>query len=104
MKITTIPVLSLMLAFASLTPAVVTAQEASVFKDFGLVGTDIGSGLAGLVNADMISVKRGQHYDETKDPALRKGTENWEQEQGSFFAIPALVIGIIGAVLFFNRK
>ena len=50
-----------------------------------------------------ISVKSGGKYDETKDPALRSGTENWEEPQGSFFAIPAAVVGIILIFLFFNR-
>jgi hypothetical protein len=50
-----------------------------------------------------ISVKSGEKYDETKDPALRSGTENWEEPQGSFFAIPAAVVGIILIFLFFNR-
>lgn len=50
------------------------------------------------------AVKKGAPYDESKDPALRKGTENWEEPQGSFFAIPAVVIGIIALFLFFNRE
>jgi hypothetical protein len=50
-----------------------------------------------------ISVKSGEKYDESKDPALRSGTENWEEPQGSFFAIPAAVLGIILIFLFFNR-
>jgi hypothetical protein len=60
--------------------------------------------LADLLNSGVIAVKRGQPYDAAKDPALRKGTENWEQEQGSFFTIPALVLGVIGVIVFFNRK
>lgn len=50
-----------------------------------------------------ILIKSGEKYDESKDPALRRGTENTEQPQTSFFAIPAVVVGIIGLVLFFNR-
>lgn len=53
---------------------------------------------------NMISTKRGEKYDESKDPALRKGTENWEQTQGNFWIIPAIVVGLIFAVLFFNRN
>ncbi len=51
-----------------------------------------------------ISIKRGEKYDESKDPALRKGTENNEQPQSSFFAVPALILGVAGLVLFFNRN
>ncbi len=50
-----------------------------------------------------IQIKRGEKYDEAKDPALRKGTENEEMPQSSFFAIPAAVIGIIGLALFLTR-
>jgi hypothetical protein len=50
-----------------------------------------------------ILIKSGEKYDESKDPALRRGTENTEQPQSSFFAIPAVVVGIIGLVLFINR-
>jgi hypothetical protein len=51
-----------------------------------------------------MSMKSGEKYDESKDPVLRKGTENWEEPQGSYFAIPALVIGVIALALFFNKE
>ncbi len=49
------------------------------------------------------TVKKGG-YDESKDPALRRGTENWEEPQGSFFIIPAAVVVVIGLFLFFSRE
>jgi hypothetical protein len=49
-------------------------------------------------------VKKGTPYDEAKDPFLRKGTENVEESQVSFFVIPAVVVGIILLFLFFNRE
>jgi hypothetical protein len=57
-----------------------------------------------LTRSDTISMKKGGSYDESNDPALRKGTENWEEPQGSFFIIPAVIVGLIVIVLFFNRK
>jgi hypothetical protein len=57
-----------------------------------------------LTRTGFFSTKKVVAYDESKDPALRKGTENWEEPQGSYFAIPALIIGVIGLVLFFNRN
>lgn len=51
-----------------------------------------------------ILIKRGEKYDESKDPALRKGTENEEMPQSSFFAIPAIVLGIAGLVWFLTRE
>jgi len=41
---------------------------------------------------------------EAKDPAVRKGTENWEESQTSFFIVPAVAIGIIALFLIFNRN
>ena len=50
------------------------------------------------------TVKKRESYDEAKDPFLRKGTENVEESQISFFVIPAVVVGIILLFLFFNRE
>lgn len=55
-------------------------------------------------SARSLNIKSGQPYDETKDPALRRGTENWEQSQQSFFIIPGIVFGIIAVFLLFNRN
>jgi hypothetical protein len=57
-----------------------------------------------LVEKHIILTKQGVAYDEAKDPALRKGTENWEEPQGSFFIIPAVIVGVIFVILFFNRE
>jgi len=46
---------------------------------------------------------QSQPYDQAKDSASRRGTENWEQPQGSFFVIPGLVIGVVGLLLFFHK-
>ncbi|CAG7857377.1 hypothetical protein MCAMS1_02174 [biofilm metagenome] len=51
-----------------------------------------------------IQIKQNEPYDEKKDPALRKGTENEEMPQGSFFAVPGFIIGIALVFLFFNRE
>jgi hypothetical protein len=37
------------------------------------------------------------------DSSTRTGTENWEQPQGSFFVVPALIFGIFAIILYFNR-
>jgi hypothetical protein len=55
-------------------------------------------------SAPILNIKSGQPYDKTKDPALRRGTENWEQSQESFFVVPGIVFGIIAVFLFFNRN
>lgn len=33
----------------------------------------------------------------------RRGTENWEQPQGNFFVVPAIIMGIVVIILFYNR-
>ena len=57
-----------------------------------------------LSPTNTIFIKKGEKYDESKDPALRRGTENTEQPQSSFFAIPAVVIGLIAVVLFLSKE
>ncbi len=89
--------------FAILTLILLLSSKAGLTADIQISN----SILSELVNtADNISfqVKRDQPYDETKDPALRRGTENWEEEQSSFFVIPAVIIGIIGLLIFFTRN
>jgi hypothetical protein len=66
-------------------------------------GLDSGDSLT-LSRTNTISTKKGEKYDESKDPALRRGTENWEQPQGSFWVIPAAVVGVILLILFFNKE
>jgi len=51
-----------------------------------------------------IAIKIGGKYDASKDPSLRKGTENWEQPQSSFWIIPAALVGLVFVVLFFTKQ
>ena len=50
------------------------------------------------------AVKKEATYNEAKDPFLRKGTENEEESQVSFFIIPAVAVGIIFLFMLFNRE
>ena len=43
-------------------------------------------------------------YDESKDATLRRGTENWEQSQSSFFVVPGIFLTVVGLALFLSRK
>ena len=43
-------------------------------------------------------------YDESKEATLRRGTENWEQSQSSFFVVPGIFLSVVGLALFFSRK
>lgn len=49
-------------------------------------------------------VKRGDAYDESRDPVMQKeGPESHSPEHG-YFAVPLVVIGILGVLLFFIRN
>lgn len=96
----TVPLIAL-ITLLNVIPA--TNAHANTFKNLsinGITGLDLSSGEKWL---NALQIKRGEPYDEKKDPALRKGTENEEMPQGSFFAIPAFIIGIGLVFLFFNR-
>ncbi len=82
----------------------VVANTSPSFKSSDLFNRPSYANNSTLTRSDTISTKQGGRYDESNDPALRKGTENWEEPQGSFFIIPAVVVGLIVIVLFFNRK
>ena len=73
--------------------------------DFGALNSTSGIGVDSKQNwPQPFTVKKGGAYDEAKDPFLRKGTENEEESQFSFFVIPAIAIGIVLLFLFFNRE
>ena len=74
----------------------VYANDLTLYKPFSLV-TTLGFG-------NTLSVKLENGFDEAKGPAVRKGTENWEESQISFFIVPAVAIGIIALFLIFNKN
>lgn len=86
-----------------LTLSLPTETYANPYDSITTQGWDSGLHFENFISTGAIQSKRGEPYDEKKDPALRRGTENTEQPQSSFFAIPALVIGILLAFLFFNK-
>lgn len=97
-----ISALSIILLLGSAPISVASANSNIDFREIDFTG---GIGFdSQLTGPQQFAVKKDASYDEAKDPALRKGTENWEEPQGSFFAIPAVVVGIIALILFFNRE
>jgi hypothetical protein len=97
-----ISTLNIILLLGSTTISGVSADSNIAFRALDLTG---GIGFdSQLTEPQQFAVKNGGSYNEAKDPALRRGTENWEEPQGSFFAIPAVVVGIIALFLFFNRE
>jgi hypothetical protein len=85
--------------------APITGVSANSNIDFSAQNFMSGIGIDSKLNwPQLVAVKKGEPYDEAKDPFLRKGTENVEESQASFFVIPAVVVGIILIFLFFNRE
>jgi hypothetical protein len=58
-----------------------------------------------LMGIDKISIKQKQPYDKAKDPAHRANTEISEapRPQHGYFAVPLIVIGLAGILLYFSR-
>ena len=85
--------------------APITGVSANFSIDFSALNHASGIGFDSNLNwPQTFTVKKGESYDEAKDPFLRKGTENVEESQASFFVIPAVVVGIILLFLVFNRE
>ena len=57
-----------------------------------------------LINPGKISIKRGEPYDESKDPAMHyKSSGPSEGPQHGYFALPALVLVIAGIFIFYLK-
>jgi hypothetical protein len=56
------------------------------------------------IDSSINKVQKKLTYDESKDATLRRGTENWEQSQSSFFVVPGIFLTVVGLALFFSRK
>jgi hypothetical protein len=81
--------------------------NASPLNNINFIASDFTSGISFFDSRSnrpqKLLVKKSDPLSEAKDPARRRGTENWENPQGNFFVVPAVVLGIIGIALFFNR-
>ena len=82
----------------------VYANGFALYKPFSLVATLGLDNTFGLSLPNGMSVKLESRVDEANNPAARRGTENWEESQTSFFIVPAVSIGLIALLLFFNRN
>jgi hypothetical protein len=96
--------LSLLLLLGSSPFTIADTLYRSDFKVFDLFSIGATSFASQSHWPQTLLVKKDAPYDESKDPTLRQGTENWEEPQWSFYIVPALFIGVIALVLFFNRK
>jgi hypothetical protein len=57
-----------------------------------------------LLPADRFSVKKGQPYDSSNDPAIKSSSGGpSEGPQHGYFAVPLIVIGLAGILLYFSK-
>ena len=58
-----------------------------------------------LIVPERFSVKKGQPYDEPNDPAFKSSSGGPEQSspQHGYFAVPLIVIGLAGILLYFSK-
>ena len=82
-----------------------TGVSANSSNGFSVLDFAVGISFDSKLNwPQTFTVKKDEPYDEAKDPFLRKGTENMEESQISFFVMPAVAIGIVLLFLIFNRE
>jgi hypothetical protein len=97
-----ISTLSIILLLGS---APITGASANFNIDFRALNFTSGIGFDSKLDwPQPFTVKKESPMTNPKTPFLRKGTENGEESQVSFFVIPAVVVGIILLFLFFNRE
>jgi hypothetical protein len=60
--------------------------------------------IATLLTIGTLSVKRGQPYDASNDPAIKSSAGGpTEGPQHGYFAVPLIVIGLAGILLYFSK-
>lgn len=61
-------------------------------------------GISSLLNSNTFSIKRGQPYEESRDPVLQTGGPEGEGPQHGYFAVPLIVLGLAGILLYFSKN
>ena len=59
--------------------------------------------MTALLLDGLISIQQGQAYDQSNDPAFMKSGPADETPQHGYFAVPGLVLGLAGLLLYFSR-
>jgi hypothetical protein len=100
-----IKTLSFALILSAATSFTASANDFSAWNPTSnKIGQSIDS-ISALFLASKPSVKRGQPYDEANDPAIKSsagGPEQTSPEHG-YFAVPLIVIGLAGILLYFSK-
>lgn len=68
-----------------------------------LSGMNLSVAFAAESVKDPFPLKNSKRYDESQDPAFRRCGTNSSGPQHGFYAVPLLILGISGAVLYFLK-
>lgn len=55
-------------------------------------------------NNDPFPLKNAKHYNESNDPAFKRCGTNSDGPQHGYFAVPLLVLGLAGVLLYFSKS
>lgn len=92
------------LAFLLLLNAVpVFANSSFYLNNNNITGISL-EGIASAVTGGLYSVKKGQPYSETNDPIFHSNGPETPSPQHGYFAVPLIVIGLAGILLYFSRN
>jgi hypothetical protein len=81
----------------SVLPASANSLFASKFN-LDLAGTSL------ALTAEKYSVKNGQPYSEANDPLFHSNGPESQSPQHGYFAVPLIVIGLAGILLYFSKN
>jgi hypothetical protein len=97
--------LSLAVILAALTSFSATANDFSALDSSKNTISQGIESISTLLTDSNPSIKRGQPYDASNDPAFKSssgGPEQTSPEHG-YFAVPLIVIGLAGILLYFSK-
>lgn len=96
-------VLAYLILSTSLNTTHIFATEMHLATISNVGGNTLRIDKTALLLDGLISIKQGQPYDQSNDPAFMKSGPADETPQHGYFAVPGLVLGLAGLLLYFSR-
>lgn len=81
----------------------VSANESSAINADSNFTAVESSAVGSQTTKDPFPLKNSKTYDEANDPAFRRCGTNSEGPQHGYFAVPLLVLGLAGVLLYFSK-
>ncbi len=76
-----------------------------IFSGNQQTGLNVGSvAWAAEFQKDPFPLKNSKHYNESDDPAFKRCGTNSDGPQHGYFAVPLLVLGLAGVLLYFTKN